>query len=81
MTVSAACYAATSRRAQVCKGTTKELFRYDGASRTTLVQNDDIFSTRLMTCRFAYDSLDNRTLDQQETPRRPFLLRWSCRTA
>ena len=27
------------------KGTTKELFHYDGASRTTLVQNDDIFST------------------------------------
>jgi len=47
--------------------TTKELFHYDGASRTTLVENDDIFSSNLMSCRFAWDSLDSRTLDQQGT--------------
>ncbi|MFQ5507387.1 MAG: RHS repeat domain-containing protein, partial [Planctomycetota bacterium] len=50
------------------KGCTEERFFYDGASRATLIQNNDIFSrTAFMSCVFGYDSLDNRTLDQQAT--------------
>ena len=46
-------------------GSTLENFGYDGAGRTTLAQNDDGINPGTMDRLFEYDSLSNRTKDQQ----------------
>ena len=48
-------------------GSTSETFGYDGASRVTLAQNNDGINPGMMDCLFEYDSLSNRTKDQQAT--------------
>ena len=54
-----------ANRATGVLGATVERIGYDGASRTTIVQSDDIFSSTLMNCVFRYDSLSNRVFDGQ----------------
>ena len=46
-------------------GSTLEEFGYDGASRVTLARNNDGINPGTMACIFAYDSLSNRTRDDQ----------------
>ena len=46
-------------------GSTSEVFGYDGASRITFTENNDGFPEGTMTCDFTYDSMHNRTQDNQ----------------